>query len=840
MVELLSPVGDFECLKAAVQNGANSVYFGADIFSARAFATNFSLEDLEKAIQYAKIRGVKTHLTLNTLVTDTEFESAMNVAKKAYEFGIDAIIVQDLGLAMALMRAFPDLPIHGSTQMTVHNLNGALELQELGFRRVVLARELSVNEIDYICKNTNIEIETFIHGALCISYSGQCLFSSMLGGRSGNRGKCAGPCRLPFELLENNKTINSGYLLSTRDLCGLEFIPDLIRAGVKSFKIEGRMKSPEYVATVTRIYRKYIDLALSDNEYVIDENDKKELLQVFNRGMSSSGHLSNEANRNLVFKEKPNNMGLFLGKIQKYNHKKGYITVKLNEPIGIGDTISIEKEQGTYTISELMDTNMKNIKFTEIGQTVVIGRMKGNIKLGNQIYKMSSKKLNLLAQNSCSKENRKVLLNCHIVIKENKPITIMVTSASNIELYKDLKIHYTSDIIPLKAKTRPMDKNTIISQFSKTGSTPYAFKTLDIDLDYNVFIPKLSTINDLRRTILQMVEQYAINVMTRTYSMTDKKINKSKNENNMIDKFEKEQHDSQKSSIKKTRLSLLLNILHTNFDYTQLQDIENVYVPLKYFSMKDYQEILHILDNQFNVYIYMPTIVKSNYKNLLSSNIETTLNNYHIKGFVISNICNIKLLNYHIKGFVISNICNIKLLHTLFADLNIKLELITNYTFNVYNSNTIKELKKLGICRYTISPELNREIIHNLCNSMDLPNELIVYGRTPLLNMNYCLLGETDKCYPTCKQRCITNNIYELKDRLHMKFRILPDNIQTVTTIFNSKITSIYPKEFNIDYARIDILDETIEEINEIIHRVQNNQRFDGNHYTNGNLNKEI
>ena len=818
MVELLSPVGDFECLKAAVQNGANSVYFGADIFSARAFATNFSLEDLEKAIQYAKIRGVKTHLTLNTLVTDTEFESAMNVAKKAYEFGIDAIIVQDLGLAMALMRAFPDLPIHGSTQMTVHNLNGALELQELGFKRVVLARELSVNEIDYICKNTNIEIETFIHGALCISYSGQCLFSSMLGGRSGNRGKCAGPCRLPFELLENNKTINSGYLLSTRDLCGLEFIPDLIRAGVKSFKIEGRMKSPEYVATVTRIYRKYIDLALSDNEYVIDENDKKELLQVFNRGMSSSGHLSNEANRNLVFKEKPNNMGLFLGKIQKYNHKKGYVTVKLNEPIGIGDTISIEKEQGTYTISELMDTNMKNIKFTEIGQTVVIGRMKGNIKLGNQIYKMSSKKLNTFAQNTCLKENRKVLLNCHIVIKENKPITIAVTSASNIELYKDLKIQYTSDIIPLKAKTRPLDKNTIISQISKTASTPFAFKSLEIELDDKLFVPKLSTLNDLRRTILQMVEQYAIKAIKRNFSNIDKKTSTDES----IHANEKEQHHNQDHPMKKTKLSLLLNILHKDFDYTQLHDIENVYIPLKYFSIKDYQEILHVLDNKFHVYIYMPTIIKSNYKNLLSSNIETTLSNYHIKGFVISNICNIKLL------------------HTLFADLNKNLELITNYTFNVYNSNTIKELKNLGICRYTISPELNREIIHNLCNCTDLPNEIIVYGRTPLLNMNYCLLGETDKCYPTCKQRCITDNIYELKDRLHMKFRILPDNIQTVTTIFNSKITSIYPKEFNIDYARIDVLDETIEEINEIIHRVHNNQRFDGSHYTNGNLNKEI
>ena len=184
MVDLLAPVGDFECLKAAVQNGANSVYFGANLFSARAFANNFDLENLKKAIQYAKIRGVKTNLTLNTLIKDCEYDDAFYLANKAYEFGIDAIIVQDLGLALDLIKTFPDLPIHGSTQMTVHNLNGALELQKLGFKRVVLARELSINEIEYICKNTDIEIETFIHGALCISYSGQCLFSSLLGGRS--------------------------------------------------------------------------------------------------------------------------------------------------------------------------------------------------------------------------------------------------------------------------------------------------------------------------------------------------------------------------------------------------------------------------------------------------------------------------------------------------------------------------------------------------------------------------------------------------------------------------------------------------------------------------------
>ena len=259
MIELLSPVGDFECLQAAVQNGADAVYFGANLFSARAFASNFDDNALEQAIHYAKIRGVKTHLTLNTLIKNHELADAINLAKKAYHLGIDAIIVQDLGLAKFLIDHFPGLQVHGSTQMSVHNLEGVLQLQKLGFSRVVLSRELHIKEIETICKNANIEIETFIHGALCISYSGQCLFSSMIGGRSGNRGKCAQPCRLPYELLEDDICIDKGYLLSPRDLCGLEFLPQLIKAGVSSLKIEGRMKTPEYVATVTRIYRKYID-----------------------------------------------------------------------------------------------------------------------------------------------------------------------------------------------------------------------------------------------------------------------------------------------------------------------------------------------------------------------------------------------------------------------------------------------------------------------------------------------------------------------------------------------------------------------------------------------------
>ena len=817
MVELLSPVGDFNCLKAAVQNGADSVYFGSNTFSARAFATNFNQDNLRKAIEYAKIRGVKTHLTLNTLIKDTEFDEAFNLAISAYELGIDAIIVQDLGLAMALIRNFPDLPIHASTQMTVHNLNGALKLQELGFKRVVLARELSINDIDYICKNTNIEIETFIHGALCISYSGQCLFSSMLGGRSGNRGKCAGPCRLPFSLYEEDKVIDSGFLLNTRDLCGIDYIPDLINSGVKCFKIEGRMKSPEYVATVTKIYRKYIDLALSKKEnYTIDEKDRKELLQVFNRGMSSPGHLSKNGNHSLVFKEKPNNMGLFLGKIEKYLPKKGYITIKLNEKISIGDTISLENETTSYTISELMNTNFENITETQIGQTVIIGRIKGNINLGSKVYKMSSKKLNEMARESFSKEYKKIGFNCNISIKLNKPIEVSVSSANNLILYKNLKLNYTSSFIPTTAINRPLDKETVINQFNKTNDYPFYFKNIKIDMDDNIFIPKLSILNEIRRTILEEIEKFAKKEIKRTYEKNPEMLNNSINNPNNF---------TTPNTIKNTNtaieISVLLNNLNLNFDYSRLKDFNNVYIPLKFFSNKKYENILKTLSDKFSLYIYMPTIIQSNYKNILLANSETAIEKFKIKGFIISNICNLKLLEEIINK-------------------NPKLEIITNYAFNVFNANTINELRKMQVSRFTISPELDKNTINKLCESHILENELIVYGKTPLLNMNYCLLGKTDKCYPTCTMKCKNGHTFKLKDRYNLDFTVLPDNIQTVTTIYNSKIISIPIKKFNINVARIDILNEKIETINKIVSDVKNNKKFEGKNFTNGNLNREI
>lgn len=597
------------------------------------------------------------------------------------------------------------------------------------------------------------------------------------------------------------------------------------------------MKSPEYVAIVTRIYRKYIDLALSNKEYIIDSNDQKDLLQAFNRGMSSSGHLDTEPNKNLVFKEKPNNMGLPLGKVQNYNKSKGLITVKLKEPIEIGDTISLENEKGTYTVSELMEDG-KNITETKKGQTVTIGRMKGNINLKDNIYKMSSKKLSNLAKESCKHELRKIYLNGKIIIQKNRPISFEVTSFKPNQLYKDLQIKYTIDTISLDAKTKPLSKELVEQQLRKTSNTPYEFKKLDIDLGDNLFLPKLSILNELRRSVLAQVEEYAIAKCHRNFDVSKSENNSKSGKDHNLQNTDtskyvikhsvlEDMRNNVKNNIKLTishnpKISVLLNKLNTDFNYESLALADNVYIPLKYFTSKKYDATLKKISKLSDIYIYMPTIVKGNYKNLFYANAKSSVEKYEIKGFVISNICNIKLL------------------HGLFKDLDKYFKLVTNYTFNVFNSQTVLELKKLGISTFTISPELDKKTIQRLCEYSYLNKELIIYGRTPLVNMNYCLLGETDKCYPECKARCTTSHRYYLKDRLNMEFPIMPDNIQTVTTLFNSKITSISPNSFNVDSVRIDILDESNGQIDNILKTVKDKKRFEGKDFTSGNLNREI
>ena len=674
--------------------------------------------------------------------------------------------------------------------MTCHNLVGAKYLESLGFKRIVLSRELSISEIEYIKSNINTEIEVFSHGALCISYSGECLYSSLIGGRSGNRGKCAQGCRLPYKLLENNKTIDKGYLLSPRDLCSLEMLPDLLRTNVDSLKIEGRMKSSIYVATVARIYRKYINMIINNEEYIIDSQDKKDLLQVFNRGNFSSGHLKNEPNKELVYKEKPNHCGIYLGNVSKYNKEKGHISFNLNDEISIGDTITFEKEPTTYKVSELMKNNI-NIQIANSKMKITIGRMKGNINIGDKIYKLESKELSRRATDSYSKENIKIGLKCNLELHLNKKIIFSITDKNGLTL------SFSSNDIPEKALKSPIAKERLIEQLSKTSDTPFYFEKITINMDDNLYISHISSINELRRRAL---EKYS-NTIIEKYKRKSRFKFIEKSENKYI-------HN-------KNKICLLLNILHLDYDYSKLENIDKLYIPLKYFSDSKYKEILNILSNKFNIYIYMPTILKANYRNIFKNTIDLCLKKYNIKGFIISNIGELELLKNYKKYY----------------------EFIGNYSLNIFNNYTLNSLK---LDSYTISPELNKDEINNISNNTKFKTEFIVYGNIPLMNSNYCLLGNSNKCYPDCKQKCNTNNKYYLKDRMNFNFRIIPDNIQTITTLYNCKTNFIDTHDINIDNLRIDILDENIEEINKIISIIKENNKIEGKDYTNGNLNRCI
>ena len=610
----------------------------------------------------------------------------------------------------------------------------------------------------------------------------------------GNRGRCAQGCRLPYALLENERTIDNGYLLSPRDLCSLELLPKLINTGIDSLKIEGRMKKPEYVATVTRIYRKYINKIINNEKYVIEEQDKKDLLQVFNRGGFSSGHLDNTANKNLIFKEKPSNLGIYIGNVSKYNSNNGHITLSLNESIAIGDTITFENENSKYTISELMK-DKQNISSAEKDSKVTIGRMKGTIRRGDKIYKLSSKELINNVKKYLSSENKKQALSAVLDVHLDKPIKLQIYDNSNHQVVVE------STDTPEVAINSPITKEKLENQLNKLNDTPFYFKNIKINLDNNVFVSHISTINELRRNAISEYSNIIVNEFKR------------KSKNNIEFSYSSKNDNNRKISHK---VSLLLNILNLDFNYQDLENVDKLYIPLKYFYLKEYDKILKTLSENFNLYIYLPNILKPNFRNLFKNTIDNSLKQYNIKGFVVSNIGNFELLKEYRKDY----------------------EFIGNFNLNVFNTATICSL---DVDEITISPELNKDEINLISMNSKIPTEFIVYGNIPLMTSSYCLLGKTNKCYPECSQKCKSGKKYYLKDRMNFSFRIIPDNLQTITTIYNSKINSIETSEIsNVANFRIDILDENIEEINNIINNVKEGKRLEGKNYTNGNLNRSV
>ncbi len=497
MVELLAPAGNFEALRAAVEAGADAVYLAGEKFGARAYAENFAGDKLLEAVNFAHVRGAAVHITVNTIIADEELEDFAAYIKFLRRANVDALLIQDLGAAAVAKKIAPEIPLHASTQMTIHNSEGVKILAELGFSRAVLSRELTLNEIEKICRDAPIETEIFVHGALCVCWSGQCLMSSMIGGRSGNRGRCAQPCRLPYELVdESGKNLLSAgkFLLSPKDLNTLEILPRLVETGVTSLKIEGRMKRPEYVATVVKVYRDALDKNFSAAE------DRRKLAQIFNRDFTTA-YLEKNPGKNLISDMRPNNRGVLVGRVVEVAREK--ITLKLSEKISAGDQIEIWVKVGGRVTFTVEDFELRGSLCT-----IKIPSTRG-VRVHDRAFKIFDAELTAEARKFFSGAPvKKIFVTAEVEAKLNEPLTLTLTDADSNSATAQTKS------VAEPAKNRPLTLATIQNQIGRLGNSIFALEKISASVEENLMIP-ISELNDVRRRAVEQLENLRLKKFVR-------------------------------------------------------------------------------------------------------------------------------------------------------------------------------------------------------------------------------------------------------------------------------------------------------------------------------------
>ncbi len=789
-IELLAPAGSFEALKAAVQNGADAVYLGGVDFGARAYASNFDRDTMKEAVEYAHIRGVKVYVTVNTLMKDSEIQSLMKYIKFLYEIDVDAILVQDIGVFNLIKETFPDFEIHASTQMTLHNKHGVELLKNMGVNRVVLARELTVEEIKSIYNETDIELEVFIHGALCVSYSGQCLMSSFIGGRSGNRGRCAQPCRREYSLLKLNTgqllKSDKAFHLSMRDLNTVGEIGRLIDAGVTSFKIEGRMKKPQYVASIVRGYRRAIDTYLDNRKALRDKALEEEVEQMFNRKFTK-GYLFSSPKADVINIEKPNNRGLYLGRIEHFDVRENKLKIKLNVDIAQGDGIEIwNKSSGDIggTIRNIYINN-KLVKGAKKGQVVEI-EMKGDIQKGDEVYKTLNISLmdELERTYAHDKEHKKIFIYGEVQIEIDEKVKLHLWDEEGHTVYVE------SDHIVQRAMKVPLTEDKLLEQLSKLGNTPFELYNLDINLDENSSVP-ISVLNSLRRDAVEKLvelrktrhDREKIEDLRFTRKLEGLKVS-SENRDGKITK-------QQKISVKLDTLEQLKVALNYS--------INRIY----YGDISTFKEAISLCkDRNIEIYLRTPSILRDSEYEILEK---------LVKGLKFD-------------GILAGDLGIIRFNNTYF-----KLPLIGDFSLNVMNSYTIDSFEKLGLNGITLSPELDFKTIYKLNLDNALEKEAIIYGKMTVMTTEYCPLVQENQCDHKCGECRYPKYKYHfgLKDATNVTFPFGKDYWGR-STILNSKPLFMLDKlndfkDINIRWLRLEFTDETNNEIEDLIVMTLNN-----------------
>lgn len=774
MIELLAPVGSKEALVAAVEAGCDAVYLAGKMFGARAYAANFTDEELAEAIKFAHLRNVKVNVAVNTIIDNNEIDDLAIYLTHLYNIGADAIIVQDFGVVNLAQKVVPDLPLHASTQMAVHNLEGVKFLESIGFKRVVLARELSLAEIKEITANTNVEIETFVHGALCISYSGQCLMSGMIGGRSGNRGRCAQPCRLPYTLVDENnnnvlENVDVGeYLLSPKDLKTIELIDELIAAGVSSFKIEGRMKRPEYVAVVIDAYRRAIDGYIQNREFKIAVEEDKNLAQIFNRDFTQA-YLFKKLGRKMMSDKRPNNRGVKIGRIINYDYDKQEVMLKLDEELRLNDIIEIWVKVGgrVSTTINSMKILGKEVDFAPGGQVVTIP-LNNKVRNNDRVFKVFDAQLIDKARGFFVKQIplRRIDVEIEVEASIGKPLHII---AKDIEGYVG---DAYSEFIGEKAHKRPLTEEAIAKQVDRLGATIFNLEKLKCDISGEVMFP-ISEINETRRKAIDNLEKKRLQKYERIEINTG-----------ILPKLGKV-----KSEIKKPLLTVNISeavnvnqAIKSGADVILFGGDSYNHKPV---ILDDYYKAWEIVrKNNKQIIFSLPRLLKLDYKQNFYDNF-TELSKLNPDGWNVSNLWSLELLKEQ------------------------KTPLYLDYTMNIYNNYAIDFFKRYNIQRLTLSPELNFSQVEKIANVSDVQLECLVQGNLELMVSEYCTigsyLGNLDS--GKCTQPCLNNNYY-LLDRKDEYFPIVTDQYCRMHVLNGKELSMLSHvsrfKENNIASLRIE------------------------------------
>lgn len=772
MVELLAPAGSREALVAAVENGANAIYLAGNAFGARAYASNFDREALREAIHFAHLRKVAIHVTVNTIVADEEMEPLRDYLRFLYEAGADAVLVQDLGVARVAHETVPDLPLHASTQMSVSSLEGVRALAELGFTRVVLARELSLKEIRHICAHAPIEIETFMHGALCVCYSGQCLMSSMIGGRSGNRGRCAQPCRLPYTLVDEKGQDVLGdkagsYLLSPRDLSTIDVIPDLIEADVSSLKIEGRMKRPEYVATVVRTYREAIDTYYAGKGYAVTQEERDDLAQIFNRDFTTA-YLEGRPGKAMMSDRRSNNRGLLIGRVTAYDWDARIVTVKLSGRLGLGDQVDFWVKVGgrvTATISALTDAKGRAVEEGQAGDTVSFA-IPSAVRDHDRVFKVYDARLMERAKETYTSGApvRRIPVAIAVRAAIGEPLTVTLCDAEGH------RGEGRTDFIGESARKRPLSEEIIRKQVSRLGTSVYEMKSLHCDIAGEVMVP-MSEINEARRKAVEALDALRLKEIEAREHRPEPKFT-----DRIARPTPKKAHFLVAvDTLGKAEAALAAGadgILFGGESYEH-----RVIAPEEYErAWQMAREAGARID--FNT----PRIVHDGQQK-------------HVERLLAA------FAAFPPDAVHVHNIAMLALVRRL-TDFAIH----ADYSLISYNKQTLAFLKDYGVAGATLSPELTAKEIRQLAKESPLPLTCIVHGRLELMVSNYCVTGSfLGGCGEgPCTQPC-TRGHFALKDRKDALFPLAMDQFCHMH-VLNSKVLSMMPHAMKFRAAGIETM----------------------------------